>query len=281
MKNNTNFNIAENDYLRSKFIRGLVQGSVPSSDFGENTYIPKNIIQFWDNLNEIPSDVQNCIESWDKLIKEGFSRVMFDDISARKFISERFGDIYIKAYDRCHHPAMRCDYFRLCYILINGGFYIDVDELYQGKDCNFLFKDNKLKIQPLCYDTATGTMVSTDTFIKKKEYSKDWIFYLNNNTIIAPAYHPVIKLALDRATNNLLNNERVNLEIQSTTGPGNLTASLVKHAINCDRKEEKYDFMFVLDWELISITPWPLSYRNDKRNWRLWNSSGLWKKTSL
>jgi hypothetical protein len=269
------FRIAEDDDLRSRHIRELVQEDVPIENSSSRTDIPKVIVQFWHDLDEIPEDVQECLDSWEPLEKQGFMRVLFDDAGARRFISKRLGGSYVAAFDLCPHPAMRCDYFRLCYILTHGGFYVDADEIYQGTDCNRFFRDNRLKIQPLCYDTGTGTMIKPDVFIRKLEYSPDWIFYVNNNPLIAPAYHPVIRLALDRATRILLSYVEERLEIQSTTGPGNLTASLVRHSIASKLNGRKHDFLILSNWEATSISPLLLSYRNDERNWRLWNSSGL------
>jgi mannosyltransferase OCH1-like enzyme len=206
---------------------------------------------------------------------------LFDNTSAREFISKRLGGSYVTAFERCHHPAMRCDYFRLCYILTLGGFYVDADEIYQGTDCNLFFRDSNLKIQPLCYDTATGTMIKPSVFIKETKYSPNWIFYVNNNPLIAPANHPVINIALDRATSILLSFAKEQLEIQSTTGPGNLSASLVRHSIESKLKGKFRDFSMLPNWESTSTSAWPLSYRNDKRNWRLWNSSGLWKDSNF
>lgn len=266
--------IAEDDDLRSRHIRELVQEAVPIEISSSRTDIPKVIVQFWHDLDEIPEDVQECLDSWEPLKKQGFKRVLFDDAGARRFISERLGGSYVAAFDLCHHPAMRCDYLRLCYIVTYGGFYVDADEVYQGTDCNHFFCDSRLKIQPLCYDTATGMMIKPDVFVRKRGYSPDWIFYVNNNPLIAPANHPVIRLALNRATRILLNCVEKRPEIQSTTGPGNLTASLVRHSIASKLTGRTRDLLILSNWEAMSISRWPLSYRNDERNWRLWNSSG-------
>jgi hypothetical protein len=278
---NDSIYIAENDDLRSNHIRELVQEKISIAKSFCRTVIPKIIVQFWHDLNDIPNDVQDCLDSWAPIKNQGFKIVLYDNNSAREFISKGLGDSYVTAFERCHHPAMKCDYFRLCYILTLGGFYVDADEIYQGTDCNNFFLDDKLKIQPLCYDTATGKMIKPDVFIRDHEYSPDWIFYVNNNPLIAPAYHPVIRLALDRATSILLGCLEEHLEIQSTTGPGNLSASLVRHSIDSKLKGRACDFLILPDWESTSISPWPLSYRNDKRNWRLWNSSDLWKDCSF
>lgn len=58
------------------------------------------------------------------------------------------GPHHLSAYERCHHPAMKSDYFRLCFIARHGGFYVDADEVFQGVDCESLFADPRLKLQP-------------------------------------------------------------------------------------------------------------------------------------
>ena len=264
---------AEDDYSRSSSVRSLVQTpqSLLAPPLRYRSTIPKVIVQFWDNLGRIPKDVQECLDTWKPLAAHGFAISIFDDRKARRFIFTQFGSTHVEAFDRCYHPAMRCDYFRLCYILSSGGFYVDADEMYQGMDLNHLFDDNRLKLQPLCYDTETGAMIKPNVFMKDRQYSPNWIFYFNNNPIIAPAGHPIIRLALERATCILIN-YRERPAIQSTTGPGNLTASLVRHAISQELAGEAQDFLILSDWESTSISPWPLSYRNDARNWRLSNA---------
>ena len=49
---------------------------------------------------------------------------------------------------------MQADYFRLCYLLVEGGFYVDADDVCVGTDIGWLFEDGRLKLQPLCYDMA-------------------------------------------------------------------------------------------------------------------------------
>jgi hypothetical protein len=165
---------------------------------------------------------------------------------------------------------MRCDYFRLCFLFARGGLHIDADEYYLGASCDELFLNNMLKVQPLCYDLATDSMVPTQVFIRERAFSPHWIFYVNNNPLVAPPFHPVIRLALARSTRILLN-ESGYADIQSTTGPGNLTASLVRHSLACQLAGKDRGFALLNNWEAISVSRWPLSYRDDARNWRLWN----------
>jgi hypothetical protein len=231
------------------------------------------VVQFWDDPAALPNDVRECLDSWRPLEERGFRRLLFDDHEAGRFIAKYFGMRHIAAFEHCFHPAMRCDYFRLCYIARNGGFYIDADEYYQGADCEYLFLDNKLKLQPLCYDTSTGAMVQTEIFTTKGNDSPDWIFYVNNNPLIAPPSHPVVCLALARSTRILLSHPDIKQDIQSTTGPGNLTASLVSHPFASEVVGSARDFALLPHWDAVSVSRWPLSYRSDARNWRLWSRS--------
>ena len=262
--------IAENHESRSRYVQDLVQNPPPPLTHPERAHasIPRALVQFWHDLANIPHDVRACLDTWRPLHRQGFSGAMFDDAQARHFISVHFPRRHLRAFDRCYHPAMRCDYFRLCYLLVNGGFYIDADEEYQGADCNPLLCDTRLKLQPLCYDTATGQMVSPALFTMRRPSPPTWIFYLNNNPLISSPAHPILRLALARATRILLTCPG-RPDIQSTTGPGNLTASVLRHAISSRISGRRRDFMILHNWDKISISPWPLSYRHDDRNWRL------------
>ncbi len=266
--------ISENDQLRSDFVCSLVQTTQQLSSSISKTIrpIPKIIVQFWDAPDKLPFDVQECIETWSYLDALGYERMMFNEHTARRFITETFTPQHVVAFDRCYHPAMKSDYFRLCFILSCGGCYIDVDDAYNGSSIEPLFKDGRLKLQPLCYDVETATMIQPDIFMNPINYSSSWIFYFNNNPLVASPGDPIIKYALKRATQILIKSDQNDLpKIQSTTGPGNLTASLVANMANRDLKRQEDNFFILSNWEAHAQTIWSLSYRQDSRNWRLSN----------
>lgn len=262
----------ETHCARSRFVRELVQRSdgsaITSSVFSGK--IPRRIVQFWDDLDRLPGDVGECIETWRKIEQQGVERLLFDKYHAGEFIVRRLGERHKRAYDKCYHPAMQSDYFRLCYVLVEGGCYIDTDDVYGGSQIQHLFSDGRLKIQPLCYDVMTNTMVPPALFIRPGANAASWIFYFNNNPLIAGSGHPVIDRALAQATLSLENDVADGFpEIQSTTGPGNLTKSIFD-AVN-DRGEIEQTLHVLRDWESTAKSRWDLSYRNDVRNWRLSN----------
>jgi len=264
----------EDDRLRSDFIRQLTLrqlGRDRASSRGERTdrraLIPRTLVRFWNDPFDVPADVHNCLKTWDPLRNEGFAFRMFGDASAAAFIAERYGPRELAAFARCRHPAMRSDYLRMCFVLAEGGLYVDADDVLLGGGWKDVFRDGTLKVQPLCYDVTAGGMVSASELQRTDLPTDGRIFYVNNNPIAAPAGHPVLRRALARATDILLGDDPAP-EIQSTTGPGNLTAALAAHARESQVGDTLPDFELLLDWEGIAEPCWDLAYRNDARNWR-------------
>lgn len=256
---------------RSDFVRDIVQRREPSP-LGSETWsapAPKRIVQFWDDLQRLPQDVEACMNSWRQLERSGFELEVFDKKSASDFIRSRLGARYEDAFNRCYHPSMMSDYFRYAYVFVEGGFYIDADDVYHGTPIDQLFVDGRLKLQPFCYDIGTSQMVDPSIFTKPRANQPGWIFYFNTTPLIASPRHPIVERALLNATESLEADSASGLpEVQATTGPGNLTRSVFEViSEGCSP-----DAMVVAhDWELTSTSQWPLSYRNDSRNWRLSN----------
>jgi hypothetical protein len=264
----------EDDRLRSDFIRQLTilqlerdRASSAREFAGQTEVIPRTLVRYWHDLRGVPSDVRRCLDSWEALRDEGFSMEMFDDASARTYIAERYGQREVAAFERCRHPAMRSDYLRMCFVLAEGGLYVDADDVLVGNGWNEVFRGGTLKVQPLCYDIRVGGMVAAAELRRADLPTEGRVFYVNNNPIAAPAGHPVLRRALARATDTLLGDDPAP-EIQSTTGPGNLTASLAAHAHEVRARGVQPDFELLLNWESAAETCWDLAYRSDDRNWR-------------
>jgi len=214
----TRYRDQEVHQARSEFVRSLVQGKrecdiIPAS---LSTSIPRTIVHFWHNLDQLPGDVSECMHSWRRLEAQGFRFLVFDDDQAKDFIAGKLGLRHAIAYGKCYHPAMQADYFRLCYSFIEGGWYIDADDVYLGCAIDYLCCDGRMKIQPLCYDTATGQMVPPSVFTEPGANDSSWIFYFNNNPLLAARGHPVVERALASAT-----------EALERTSPGDLPPRMV------------------------------------------------------
>ncbi|KAA6335194.1 hypothetical protein EZS27_016545 [termite gut metagenome] len=264
--------LGKNERSRSNFVRDLVQ-CFGKSVLTPAAYLlapPKRIVQFWDDLHNLPNDVKECMDSWKILEQSGFELEVFDENSYREFIRVHLGSRYEQAFDKCYHPSMKSDYFRYSYIFVKGGFYIDADDVYHGTGIDHLFTDGRLKLQPFCYDIKSAQMVSPLVFLNLGADSQSWIFYFNTTPMIAGPNHPIIERALLNATNYLEQETKDELpEVQASTGPGNLTRSIFE--MMTEEGCPKEALLVVRDWEEFSTSKWPLSYRNDKRNWRLSN----------
>jgi mannosyltransferase OCH1-like enzyme len=266
----------EHHRQRSEFIRAIVQcpavETVAPDRHAQGP--PKTIVQFWHDLTELPGDIEECIASWKRWTDRGFRHLLFDERSARSFIRGSLDRRHEHAFDRCYHPAMQADYFRLCYLLVEGGFYVDADDVCIGSQIDWLFDDGRLKIHPLCYDIAAAGMVNTASFLAAGAHQPHWIFYVNNNPLIVSKQHPIIKLALQRATERLERAVEGELpEIQETTGPGNLSRTIFE--LGAASEGLKRDLVVLRDWDSFATSRWPLSYRDDARNWRLCNQKRL------
>ncbi len=264
----------EDDRLRSNFIRDL---SLQQFSRGDTTTgdrradltatIPKTLVRFWHNSSQVPPDVRKCLDSWDALRAEGFELLTFDDVSASRYISDRYGPREVTAFKRCRHPAMRSDYLRLCAVLADGGLYVDADDVLLGRGWQHIFRDSTLKLQALCYNLGAGGMAPADDLLRVDLPYDDRIFYVNNNPIAAPSGHPVLARALARATTRLLGSNPTP-EIQETTGPGNITAALALHARELQVSGLAPDFELLFEWDRTAEPCWDLAYRRDARNWR-------------
>lgn len=274
--------LSKDERNRSNFVRELVQRA-------NEPYLrraahlanvpPKRIVQFWDDHDRLPQDVRECMDSWKELEQSGFEIQVFDECSAREFIRTHLGSRYENAFEKCYHPSMKSDYFRYSYIFVEGGFYIDADDVYHGTAIDHLFSDSRLKLQPFCYDISTAQMVPPSNFVNLGANQLSWIFYFNTTPLIAVRNHPIVERALQNATISLEQEFRDELpEVQATTGPGNLTRSVFEMLAEESCPEEA--LLVVHDWEKISTSKWTLSYRSDKRNWRLSNQQAYQASSS-
>jgi len=261
----------EYETLRSALIRDVVLMHVgmDSACRSRNAsgMIPRNLVRFWHNRSELPNDVAACMSTWERLVDHGFTVQTFDDSSADRYIRARHSTREVAAFGRCAHPAMRCDYLRLCVLVTEGGLYVDCDDVLLSDGWARLFDDDTLKLQPLCYDISAGGMMLNADIWRTDLPEGERNFYVNNDPIAAPPGHPVLRRALDRATELLLGDDD-RPEIQATTGPGTLTTVLAEHAHALLLRGDAFDFELICGWDMIAEMRWDLSYRGDERNWR-------------
>ena len=228
------------------------------------------VIQFWDSV-DIPDDVRSFMDGWKASYPDRYVR--FSGAEALAFIQANFSPDDAEAYQQCWHPAMKSDYFRLCYLLKNGGCYVDADEvqiaplpLVEHRHESFLMA------RPLIRGWRNGafTDIDVDHFVENYENYQDAEVYFNNAPIIVSAGNPVIALALERARSIILSDRKGTMSLHDITGPSNLSMSIVMNFLDAGLRGEAATNVIALDWLQYARTGTgeELAYKNDEGDWR-------------
>jgi hypothetical protein len=99
------------------------------------------IVQYWDNFSTMTDDVKSATSEWKNIAGDRYD--LFDKARAVTFIMENFGSFAVRAFQSSLHPAQEADIFRLAYLAVKGGIYVDVDFLPKSTLMNLLLNPNK------------------------------------------------------------------------------------------------------------------------------------------
>jgi hypothetical protein len=168
--------------------------------------IPARIIQFWDAAPP-PDDVLSIMQSWPEL-NPGYDYILFDDLRARAFLAAHHPRAVLVAYHRATSPAMKADLFRLAYLAVHGGVYVDADDR--------------------CTAPLSGLLPPGAALVLYREY----LGTLGNNFLAAAPDHPVIRAALVQATAAINRGDQEILWL--STGPGLITRSVAQQLATGD-----------------------------------------------
>jgi len=174
--------------------------------------VPKTIMQYWHSA-ELPEDIAGWVGLW-KQRNPDFQHRLFNDDTARAYLSQHFPKEYVEAFNDCALPAMRCDFFRYAFIYHEGGVYVDA-----AVSC----------LTPL----TEWLDLNTDMILLKKERRDD---RLTNSFIVAKARHPFLKKLLEACVANIQNKRSNNVWL--VTGPG-----VIKKLLDLNEIAEKPQLM--------------------------------------
>lgn len=229
------------------------------------------IFQYWDTT-KVPNDVLALITDWKLSLPVG-DHMLFDDALAAEFISDNYPSYFRAAYDYCFHPAMKSDYFRLAYLYLNGGVYIDADDkLIRNFSIPNLQEDDILVLLPIIRDRNGGAVLGLSLEPSRKaglevRYGPEC--YFANSPIFASKRNEVIRIALIRATNRILvcRRDGVECDIHKTTGPTNLTIAVIVACLYSACGGRPPPKILTLDWSQHALRQRPLEYKQDNRYW--------------
>jgi hypothetical protein len=106
----------------------------------DNNKIPK-IITMCNKTKLIPNYI---IDNWQKLNPD-YTIQIYDDDDCKAFLMKNFGQEYVDIFNFIKDGPIKCDFWRVCKLYIDGGVYTDVDvkplvpiKDFLEKDVNFL-----------------------------------------------------------------------------------------------------------------------------------------------
>ncbi len=165
-----------------------------------NPHIPPVIVQFWDTP-EIPADVAAIMDSWQRH-HPGHERRLFNDATAREFIARTHGAAAARLYGTLRVPAQKADVFRLAYLAVHGGIYVDADDRCHAPLATIVPAHARLVL----YQEDLGT--------------------LGNNFIAAAPRHPVLSCAFALAMFSIARGDQDTVWL--STGPALLTRAFAR-----------------------------------------------------
>ncbi|MDR1461500.1 MAG: hypothetical protein LBI78_07640 [Campylobacteraceae bacterium] len=205
-----------------------------------------NIFAFWDQPIP-PTEVLDAVSSWKNISSENS---LYDDESAKKLISNNFDKIVLQAYEKCYHPAMKSDLFRLCRLYANGGLYIDADEKMVGYAGHLFNLMNKMKLKIL--------------FVVD-EYPK--IALINNKAFCAVSNCNLILNIINKIVNNIFSSKEDKKNIPFITGPHAVTKILKEEILKNPDILDEIGFISLVAFNRVFKTV-HMHYKNSNKYWR-------------
>ena len=268
--------------ISHRTIRDIVKMSLTHStkNIDQLTINPNafHVFQYWDSP-VIPTDVLTIMDEWKAAYSENYTR--FSELQALLFIKQNFPIDYANAYQKCWHPAMKADFFRLCYLYKNGGCYVDADEGVRfdeddGASLKIPLIDihhngDFLILRPIIRaDYGDGFVtIPFNEFVINFDKHTDAQCYFNNAPIICSPQNEIIRLALTRSKKLILGPEINHMSLHDITGPSNLSFCIIAHLLHSSFAGLKPVNVIAIDWSLYSRDVDFLQYKNDNRYWGL------------
>ena len=114
----------------------------------KNLKIPRIILQTHKNDTFTDNLALNAIQTYIDC-NPSYKYIFYDDVECREFIKKNFNNEYLYYYDLIFPGAFKADFFRYCYLYINGGFYFDCKSILLTSLDDLINEDDELI---LCQD---------------------------------------------------------------------------------------------------------------------------------
>lgn len=210
------------------------QGTTPSR-------IPRHIIQFWDS--DPPPDILELMQTW-KTQCTGFTHEIFNEHTAESFIRNEGQTDVLMAFKAATQPAMKADLFRLSYLYACGGIYADADDKCRHS------------LEPWLTNGLDLLLLQED------------LGSIGNNFLAVAPKHPLILVALNTVTQNILQNQGGGAWWSS--GPAIMTTTFCMTHIDELSQARIPDGVHVIDYNHIAkriSMHVPRAYKRSDKHW--------------
>lgn len=187
-------NFQNSSYILKKEIN---KNKIPN--IKENNNIPKKILQiYFQGENKLPSYVKDNVTKNNK----DWEYCFFDEEKCYQFLRQYYDETYIEKMKSFKKYAHKADLFRVCWLYVNGGIYMDADmELFVS--LNYLINNMEGLITTLQNDYRNNFY--DDLISKKLGYKHKTLL---NGLIISNKGNPLIKECI----NNIMKIEQKDLD---------------------------------------------------------------------
>ena len=203
------------------------------------------IVQFWDD--DPPQDVAAAMSTWPQM-HPGTPYEVYDETDAKRFILGTFGSSAVEAFEACRHASMKSDFFRISYLSVHGGVYVDADE-----QC----------LRPLW--PVVRALQAGATFVGA--LSSEPLPYVHSAFLAAPPGSSMFREAFRRLVEGIRAHPRPN--IWDAAGPGLITRAVAR--IIADNQSGNEQVILLRPGQYTSFSKClNLEYKfTAKGNWRL------------
>lgn len=137
------------------------------------------LLQYWQG-EPIPSDVKERFQRWEETFSE-LQTLRLDSSSAVEWIKTHENREDLKRFQRCWHPAMQSDLFRVLYVARMGGVYLDGDTpIPETEEAQERWR----QLMQHCYQTTTLALC-----INSINRPGEIRHYVTNCCLFAPPLH--------------------------------------------------------------------------------------------
>lgn len=174
----------------------------------ESILIPRRIMQTYKS-DIVQERMKTAIQNVQKA-HPGFMYEYFNDTNARAFIADHFEPRVLEAFDILIPGAYKADVFRLCYLYVHGGWYIDISMNF-NKNVEWIFEQIKER-QPEMNIGKVGLVLVRDDPCTTLQY-------VYQAFLGSVPRHPIIKYILDAIVERVHARD-MSEDCLSITGPG-------------------------------------------------------------